>query len=75
VRATFPKIDGSVPTSVIRSRYSRHALRSAVAWQGEAEQMAAGTTEQAYRLSVMAVESRDYAARLRQELRERGVTV
>lgn len=71
----FPKIDGTVPTSVLRSRYHRHAVRSAVAWQGESEQMAIGTTGEAYRLSVMAVESRDYAELLRRELRRRRVMV
>jgi hypothetical protein len=75
MKATFPAIDKTVPTSVIRSRYHRHALRSALAWRGEAEQMAAGTTELAHRLSVMAVESRDYAEQLRQELRKRGEMV
>lgn len=73
MKVTFPAIDKTVPTSVLRSRYSRHALRSAVAWQGEAEQMAAGTTEQAYRLSVMAMRSGEYANELRLELRKRGV--
>jgi hypothetical protein len=75
MRVTFPKIDGSVPTSVLRSRLERHALRAAVAFQGEAEQLAIGTTGEAYRLAVMAVESRDYAELLRQELRRRRVVV
>jgi hypothetical protein len=35
--------------------------------------MAAGTTEQAYRLSVMAMRSGEYANELRLELRKRGV--
>lgn len=75
MKVTFPKIDPTVPTSVLRSRLERHALRAAVSFQGEAEQLAIGTTGEAYRLAVMAVESRDYAEQLRQELRRRNVTV
>lgn len=75
MKVTFPKIDNTVPTSVLRSRYHRHSVRAAVSWQGEKEQMAIGTTGEAYRLSVMAVESRDYAELLRQELRRRNVAV
>lgn len=75
MRVTFPAVTAETPTSVIRSRLERHALRSAVSWQGEAEQMAIGTTGEAYRLAVMAVESRDYAELLRQELHRRGVNV
>ena len=75
MRVTFPKIDGSVPTSVLRSRYHRHAVRSAVAWQGESEQMAIGTTKEALALAFAAIASRDYAEQVRQELRQRGVRV
>ena len=53
----------------------RHALRAAVSFQGEEEQLAIGTTGEAYRLAVMAVESRDYAELLRRELRRRRVVV
>jgi len=71
----FPKIDSTVPTSVLRSRYHRHAVRSAVAWQGESEQMAIGTTREALALAFAAIASRDYAEQCRQELRNRGVRV
>ena len=75
---TFPKIDSTVPTSVLRSRYKRHAIRAAAAWQGAREQLESGeygATGRAYRLAVMAQESRDYAELLRQELRRRRVNV
>jgi hypothetical protein len=75
MRVTFPKIDGSVPTSVLRSRYHRHAVRAAVCWQGESEQMAIGTTKEALALAFAAIASRDYAQQVRQELRRRNVTV
>jgi len=75
MRVTLPAVTAETPTSVLRSRYHRHSVRAAVSWQGEKEQMAIGTTGEAYRLSVMAVESRDYAELLRQELRRRNVAV
>ena len=73
MRVTFPKIDGSVPTSVLRSRYHRHAVRAAVCWQGEREQMLIGTTKEALALAFAAIASRDYAQQVRQELSKRGV--
>ena len=78
MRVTFPKVDASVPTSVLRSRYHRHTVRSAVAWQGELEQMASGesgSAGRATRLAAAAVESRDYAALIRDELHRRRVIV
>lgn len=69
----FPKIDETVPTSVLRSRYHRHAVRAAACWQGEHEQMLIGTTKEALALAFAAVASRDYAEQVRQELRQRGV--
>jgi len=75
MRVTFPKIDASVPTSVLRSRYHRHSVRAAVCWQGEHEQSLIGTTREALALAVAAMASRDYAEECRQELRRRNVRV
>lgn len=75
MKVTFPKIDDTVPTSVLRSRYHRHAVRAAACWQGEHEQMLIGTTREALALSFAATASAAYAEQCRQELRRRNVRV